>query len=148
MERELSNAQISKTLDIPETTIRYYRQRPSNLEIKKVSQGQGKGLGEDQIEGVLNPSYTKEVKETHVHVLSTVYLGSVDLGTLKVNQTIEEDGEIETILKPIYTKEVRRAIIKEIKPIIEQDVQPLIKKGVIPIIQIQIQPIIPKRYSP
>ena len=36
MERGLSNAQISKILDIPELTIRYYRQRPSNLEVKKV----------------------------------------------------------------------------------------------------------------
>ena len=33
MERGLSNAQISKTLGIPESTIRYYRQRPSNLEV-------------------------------------------------------------------------------------------------------------------
>ena len=35
MERGLSNAQISKTLGIPESTIRYYRKRQSNLEIKK-----------------------------------------------------------------------------------------------------------------
>ena len=37
MERRLLNAQISKTLCIPESTIRYYRQRPSNLEVKKSS---------------------------------------------------------------------------------------------------------------
>ena len=37
MERGLSNAQIFKTLGIPESTIRYYRKRPSNLEIKKNS---------------------------------------------------------------------------------------------------------------
>ena len=37
MERGLSNAQISRTLGIPESTIRYYRQRPSNLEVKKSS---------------------------------------------------------------------------------------------------------------
>ena len=35
MERGLSNAQISKSLDIPESTIRYYGKRPSNLEVKK-----------------------------------------------------------------------------------------------------------------
>ena len=35
MERGLSNTQISKSLGIPESTIRYYRKRPSNLEVKK-----------------------------------------------------------------------------------------------------------------
>ena len=37
MERGLSNAQISKTLGIPESTIRYYRKRPKNLEVKRNS---------------------------------------------------------------------------------------------------------------
>ena len=37
MERGLSNAQISKTLGIPESTIQYYRTRPKNLEIKRNS---------------------------------------------------------------------------------------------------------------
>ena len=37
MERGLSNAQISKTLGIPESTIRYYRIRPKILEVKRNS---------------------------------------------------------------------------------------------------------------
>ena len=37
MERGLSNAQISKTLGIPESTIRYYRKRRKNLEVKRNS---------------------------------------------------------------------------------------------------------------
>jgi len=37
MERGFSNAQISKTLGIPESTIRYYRKRTSNLEVKRKS---------------------------------------------------------------------------------------------------------------
>ena len=74
-------------------------------------EGDGQGLGSGQIEGVLNPIYTKEIKETQVHDLGTVNLGTVDLGTVKVNQAIEEDAEIEAVLKPIYTKEVRKAIL-------------------------------------
>ena len=37
--------------------------------------------GQSQIEGVLNPIYTKEVKETQVHDLGTINLGTVNLGT-------------------------------------------------------------------
>ena len=37
MERGLSNAQISKTLGIPESTIRYYRKRQKILEVKRNS---------------------------------------------------------------------------------------------------------------
>ena len=37
MERGLSNAQISKSLGIPESTIRYYRKRPAIKEIKRSS---------------------------------------------------------------------------------------------------------------
>ena len=37
MERGFSNAQILKTLGIPESTIRYYRKRPKNLEVKRNS---------------------------------------------------------------------------------------------------------------
>ena len=37
MERGLSNAQISRSLGIPESTIRYYRKRPDIKEIKRAS---------------------------------------------------------------------------------------------------------------
>ena len=37
MERGLSNAQISKSLGIPESTVRYYRNRPDIKEIKRAS---------------------------------------------------------------------------------------------------------------
>ena len=37
MDRGMSNAQISKTLGIPESTIRYYRKRPNNLITKRSS---------------------------------------------------------------------------------------------------------------
>ena len=37
MERGISNAQTSKTLGIPESTLRHYRKRSSNLEIKNNS---------------------------------------------------------------------------------------------------------------
>ena len=37
MERGLSNAQISRSLGIPESTIRYYRKRPDMKEIKRAS---------------------------------------------------------------------------------------------------------------
>ena len=35
MDRGMSNSEISKTLGVPESTVRYYRKRPENLEIKK-----------------------------------------------------------------------------------------------------------------
>ena len=37
MDRGMFNAQISKTLGIPESTIRYYRKRPNNLICKRSS---------------------------------------------------------------------------------------------------------------
>ena len=37
MERGLTNAQISKSLGIPESTVRYYRKRPEIKEIKRAS---------------------------------------------------------------------------------------------------------------
>ena len=37
MDRGMTNAKISKSLGVPESTVRYYRRRPDNLEIKKAS---------------------------------------------------------------------------------------------------------------
>ena len=37
MDRGMSNSEISKSLGVPESTVRYYRKRPDNLEIKKTS---------------------------------------------------------------------------------------------------------------
>ena len=37
MDRGLSNAQISKSLGIPESTVRYYRNRPDIKQIKRAS---------------------------------------------------------------------------------------------------------------
>ena len=37
MERGLSNTQISKSLGIPESAVRYYRKRPNVKEIKRAS---------------------------------------------------------------------------------------------------------------
>ena len=74
------------------------------------TQNLGSQEGSAQIEGVLNPIYTKEIKATQVHDL-----GTVDLGTVykkEIHQGVEEEAEIEAVLKPIYTKEVRQAIIK------------------------------------
>ena len=37
MERGMSNAAISKSLGIPESTVRYYRKRPDILKVKRAS---------------------------------------------------------------------------------------------------------------
>ena len=37
MDRGMTNAQISKSLGVPESTIRYYRKRPKNLISKRSS---------------------------------------------------------------------------------------------------------------
>jgi len=37
MDRGMSNSEISRSLGVPESTVRYYRKRPDNLEIKRAS---------------------------------------------------------------------------------------------------------------
>ena len=37
MGRGMSNSELSKSFGVPESTVRYYRKRPDNLEIKKAS---------------------------------------------------------------------------------------------------------------
>ena len=37
IDRGMSNSEILKSLGVPESTVRYYRKRPDNLEIKKAS---------------------------------------------------------------------------------------------------------------
>ena len=37
MDRGMSNSEISKSLGVPKSTVKYYRKRPDNLEIKKAS---------------------------------------------------------------------------------------------------------------
>ena len=43
MDRGMTNAQISKSLGVPESTIRYYRKRPKNL-ISKIRQNYQKNI--------------------------------------------------------------------------------------------------------
>ena len=113
--------------------------------------------GQSQIEGVLNPIYTKEVKETQVH----------DLGE---GQGLGE-GQIEGVLNPIYTKEVKETQVHDLgtvnlgtvdlgtvkvnqtieedgeieavlKPIYTKEVRQAIIKEIKPIVKQDVQPVI------
>ena len=55
MERGLSNAQISKSLGISESTIRYYRKRPKIFEVKRNSK-----LPQKYIEKFMNWRQTRQ----------------------------------------------------------------------------------------
>ena len=79
MERGLSNAQISKTLDIPESTIRYYRKRPSNLEIKKNSK-----LPKKYIDKIYELASNKTTREMPGRLIS-----------IKINKMLEKDNVLD-----------------------------------------------------
>ena len=79
MERGLSNAQISKTLGIPESTIRYYRKRPSNLEIKKNSK-----LPKKNIDKIYELASTETTWEMPGRLIS-----------IKINKMLEKDNVLD-----------------------------------------------------
>ena len=61
MDRGMTNAEISKSLGVPESTVRYYRRRPDNLEIKKASKLPKKFI--DEIYKMASNKTTREMLE-------------------------------------------------------------------------------------
>ena len=55
----------------------------------------------------MNPIYTKEVKETQVHFLGSINLGTVNLVASQLEGQGLGERQIEGVLNPIYTKEVK-----------------------------------------
>ena len=58
MDRGLSNAQISKSLGIPESTVRYYRNRTDVKQIKRVSK-----LPQKYIDKIYELASNKTIRE-------------------------------------------------------------------------------------
>ena len=79
MKRSLSNAQISKTLGIPESNIRYYRQRLSNLEVKKSSK-----LPKKYIDKKCELTSNKKIRERPGRIIS-----------IKINKMLEKDNALD-----------------------------------------------------
>ena len=98
MERGLSNAQISRTLGIPESTIRYYRQRPSNLEVKKSSK-----LPKKYIDKICVLASNKTTREMPGRLIS-----------IKINKMLEKDNALDKKGKLLsITKSQVNRILKE-----------------------------------
>ena len=98
MERGLSNAQISRTLGISESTIRYYRQRPSNLEVKKSSK-----LPKKYIDKICVLASNKTTREMPGRLIS-----------IKINKMLEKDNALDKKGKLLsITKSQVNRILKE-----------------------------------
>ena len=98
MERGLSNAQISKTLGIPESTIRYYRKRPKNLEVKRNSK-----LPTKYINKICELASNKTTREMPGRLIS-----------IKINKMLEKDKIIDKKGKLLsITKSQVNRILKE-----------------------------------
>ena len=65
MDRGLTDAQISKSLWIPESTIRYYRKRPNNLISKRSSK-----LPKQYIEEIYRLSSNKTTREMPAYLIA------------------------------------------------------------------------------
>ena len=98
MERGLSNAQISKTLGIPESTIRYYRTRLKNLEVKRNSK-----LPTKYINKICELASSKTTREMPGRLIS-----------IKINKMLEKDKIIDKKGKLLsITKSQVNRILKE-----------------------------------
>ena len=78
MERGLSNAQISKSLGIPESTIRYYRKRPIIKEIKRASK-----LPQKYIDMIYEMASNKTTREMPGGLIA-----------IKINNKLKKDGAL------------------------------------------------------
>ena len=78
MDRGMTNAQISKTLGIPESTIRDYRQRPNNLISKRSSK-----LPKKYIEEIYRPASNKTTRELPAGLIA-----------IKINEKLKKNNEI------------------------------------------------------
>ena len=81
MDRGMSNAQISKTLGIPESTIRYYRKRPNNLITKRSSK-----LPRKYIEEIYRLASNKTTREMPAGLIA-----------IKINEKLKKNNELNKI---------------------------------------------------
>ena len=98
MDRGMTNAQISKTLGIPESTIRYYRKRPSNLISKRSSK-----LPKKYIDEIYRLASNKTTREMPAGLIA-----------IKINEKLKKNNELNKNGKLLsITKRQVNNILKE-----------------------------------
>ena len=105
MERGLSNAQISRSLGIPESTIRYYRKRPDIKEIKRASKLPQKYL--DIIYKLASNKTTREMPGGLIAVKINE--------KLKNDNILDKNGKLLTITKSQVNRILREKFGKPLK---------------------------------
>ena len=105
MERGLSNAQISRSLGIPESTIRYYRKRPDIKEINRASK-----LPQKYLDIIYKLASNKTTREMPGGLIA-----------IKINEKLKNDnildkkGKLLTITKSQVNRILREKFGKPLK---------------------------------
>ena len=89
MDRGLSNAQISKSLGIPESTVRYYRNRPDIKQIKRASK-----LPQKYIDKIYEMASNKTTREMPGGLIA-IKINNM----LKKDKVLNKNGKLLTITK-------------------------------------------------
>ena len=105
MERGLSNAQISKSLGISESTIRYYRKRPDIKEIKRASK-----LPQKYIEKI----YELVSNKTKMEMPGALIAIKIN-NQLKKDNVLDKNGKILSITKSQVNRILRAKYGKPLK---------------------------------
>ena len=105
MERGLSNAQISKSLGISESTIRYYRKRPDIKEIKRASK-----LPQKYIEKIYELASNKTTREMPGALIAIKINNQ-----LKKDNVLDKNGKILSITKSQVNRILRAKYGKPLK---------------------------------
>ena len=105
MERGLSNAQISKSLGISESTVRYYRKRPNIKEIKRASK-----LPQKYIEKIYKLASNKTTREMP-GVLIAIKISNPP----KKDNILNKNGKIFSITKSQVNRILRAKYGKPLK---------------------------------
>ena len=105
MERGLSNAQISKSLGIPESTIRYYRKRPDVKFIKRTSK-----LPQKYIDKIYQMASNKTTREMPGGLIAIKINNK-----LKKDKIFDKNGKVVTITKSQVNRILREKYGKPLK---------------------------------
>ena len=105
MERGFSNAQISKSLGIPESTVRYYRKRPDVKEIRRASK-----LPKKYIDKIYEMASNKTTREMPGGLIAIKINNK-----LKKDNILDKNGKILTITKSQVNRILKEKFGKPLK---------------------------------
>ena len=105
MDRGLTNAQISKSLGIPESTVRYYRNRPDVKQIKRASKLPQKYI--DKIYEIASNKTTREMPGG----LIAIKINNM----LKKDNVLDKNGKLLTITKSQVNRILKEKFGKPLK---------------------------------